>query len=161
MLLWVYNQNMSDFSLVEWTALEYEPKNRSNDWLWSVGLGALFLVVIFLYFGNFLFSIIIVLVAIVIILYARRPPMEINFALTTKGLRAEKELYPFNTLKDFAISKDSKKLVIESSRVFFPRIIVPLENAPVAQIREELRRRVKEVEYEEHFLDALADRLGF
>lgn len=152
---------MIDSPLLEWTALEYEYKDRSYDWLWSVGLGALLLAAIFLYFGNFLFSIVIVLSAVVIIIYAKRPPAEVNFAITTKGLRAGRELYLFTSIKDFAISKDGKRLVIESSRAFLPRITIPLDDAPVGRVRDELRRRVKEVEFEEHFLDALADRLGF
>ena len=153
---------MSDnLNLLEWTALEYEHRNRSLDWLWSVGLAAVLVALVLLYFGNFLFGVIVVLAAGIVILFSKRPPQEVHFAITSKGLKAGRELYLFSSIKDFSIPKDNSKLIIESSRAFLPRITLPLNQSNASQVRPILKRFIKEDEYEERFLDALADRLGF
>jgi uncharacterized membrane protein len=152
---------MIDSPLVEWQAPEYEHRERSLDWQWSMGLAGLLLAVIFFYFGNFLFALVILLSVMVIIIYSRRPPQEIIFAITTKGLRAGKELYPFPSIKSFSVTKDNKTLVIDSSRAFLPRIHFPLRPDLSPQVKQQLKRFIKEEEYEERFLDAVADRLGF
>jgi len=152
---------MIDSPLVEWQAPEYEHRERSLDWQWSMGLAGLLLAVIFFYFGNFLFALVILLSVMVIIIYSRRPPQEITFAITPKGLRAGKELYPFPSIKSFSVTKDNKTLVIDSSRAFLPRIHFPLQPDLSPQVKQQLKRFIKEEEYEERFLDAVADRLGF
>ncbi len=151
---------MSEPSIIEWHAPEYEHRERSTDWQWSVALGAGLIALILFYFGNLLFGLVIILAAASIILYARRPPQEITFALTAKGLLAGRELYPYKTIKHFSIPKDGEKLIIESSRVFLPRITIPIEPPIASRLRDELKRRIKEVEHEDHLLDTLADRLG-
>lgn len=152
---------MSDTPLIEWQAPEYEHRERSLDWQWSMGLAGLLLAIIFFYFGNFLFALVIVLAVVVIIIFSRRPPQEVTFAITPKGVRAKKELYPFPSIKAFSITKDNKTLVIDSSRAFLPRIHFPLNPEVAPQVKQHLKRFIKEEEYEQHFLDAVADSLGF
>ena len=96
-------------------------------------------------------------------LFGAREPEMVNFEITKRGLKAKNNLYPFNSLESFAVRdhETPHKLMIESSRLFLPHIVMPLGDTDPEKVRAILSRFLPEVPFEESLIDELAERLGF
>lgn len=93
---------------IHWTAKEYIDVDRN--WLWFV---AFFVVVlglialdIFL-MKSYTFSVLVVIMAIALLIYVKRPPRDINYTLSAdQGLYIGEKLLHFSDFKSFSIIKD-------------------------------------------------------
>lgn len=116
-----------------------------------------------LYTQNFLFSIVIVLASFVWYAYAHRPPHQIDFAITTRGIQIQNRLYEFGDLKSFWIFFDPphvKELSIESKKTFMPFLKIPLGDMKPTIVREQLIKFIPEQKQEETLTDIVSRRFG-
>ena len=154
-----------DHDPIIWEAFEYEPRKRSNDWYWALGIIAIAIAAVSLFFGDLLFAVFILIGAATIALYARRPPKVITYELDNVGLVIEKNLYPYTILESFWIEDDSfhnPKLLFKSRKVFMPFIIVHLHDDLQKDImRAYLRQFLDEVHHDEPLSHKVFDYLGF
>jgi len=151
-------------STIEWQAPEYTHYEKNQNWFWITGVIAGILVLLSIIFKNFLFAIIILLGAFTAMMYGARPPELIPFALNSKGLRIKDRLYLYQDLKSFWVSDEynHRKIIIESSRLILPHIIVPLpDNVTDAEARDFLLQYLEEVRHEESLIDLIADYFGY
>ena len=154
------NQNQS----LEWQAPEYDHFVRDARWFWQVGLGAVVLILLAILVKNFLLAVIILLAGFTVMLYGARPPALLHFSLTPKGLRVNRQLYPFRRLHSFWVSDEfgKRKIIMESERWFLPHLIIPLpEDVSDDEARQFLLKHLPEEHHEESAADYLADYLGF
>lgn len=144
--------------LVQWEALEYEHAPKSNNWFWSVGVVAVGLIFAAILLNNILFAIFVTLAAFTIILYASRKPRKIIFTLTSRGLKIENRLFPYENLRSFWIHYDpplKKILIIEPKKLLMPTISIPLADADPNIVREHLLKFLKEERREESAVQTL------
>lgn len=153
----------SEEDVLAWSAPEYTHHSRSVDWFWGLGLIVLGGSAAAIYFSNVLFAIILVLAGGILALFAMRPPREIEYSLSDKGLLAGDTFYPFPALKSFWVTDGVRyeKIILASKKRFLPYIIIPVVGYPAETIREYLERYLPAEEHHEPWFYLLAERLGF
>lgn len=156
---------MKKIAPLHFQTYEYEPKERSTDWFWAVGIIAAAIAVTAIIFNNVLFGIVVILASFVLSLYAARPPEVIDVVIDDVGVRIHDKLYPYRTLESYWIEEHQRipKLFIKSQKLLMPYIIVALniDEAEAHEIDEHLSRHLPEVFHGESIFEKILERLGF
>jgi hypothetical protein len=116
---------------ITWTAQEYIHIDKSAGWFILFALVVLALVAIDIFFlKSWTFSALVVVMAVAIIIYIRRPPRTLTYALSpAQGLYIGERLYHFDEFRAFGLIKDGDNhsiMLIPRKRfspgvsVFFP-----------------------------------------
>ena len=145
--------------LMSWEAHEYFHHEKGNDWYWWTGLVAVVLLGLAIYQGSFLFGVLVLVGWFTIVLYAVRPPRNLKFSLTERGVLVESTLYPWQSLKSFWIFYNPplhKDLSLESKKAFVQFVKIPLGKMEPAKVREIVIKFLPEVEQEESLIDNLS-----
>ena len=144
------NKKITDFGkeYFKWQVPEYDKRARPK--IWYV-LASILAVVLFLFSittGNFLFAVIIIVAALIIILHDGKEPGKVDFAIYSEGIRIGKRFYDYDEIKNFSVifkpRKDIKNLYFEFNGAIKPRLSIPLEDMNPLQIREILLKYLKE-----------------
>jgi len=150
---------------VSWTAHEYQHFEKNSEWFWALGLIGVAGAVAALMYGNILFSVVILVAAFVLALFAARKPEEFTFTLTQRGLRINDDLHTFQSLKSFSIEDLSEnhtpKLILESHKVFTLDIVIPIESIDPEVIHDFLYDYLPEENHEEPTIHKVMEWLGF
>lgn len=148
---------------LRWSALEYEERERTPDWFWGLGIVALALAGLSIYFENYLLSILIIVSGFSLALFAVRKPQDVEYEIHEEGVRVNNTLYPFNTLESFWVEQFGRepKIIIVSKKFLVPHIIIPIADHDTKKIREFLLNKLEEVEHHEPLLHTITERLGF
>lgn len=95
---------------VTWTAQEYVHLDRSPLWFVLFTLIVLGLVAVDIFFlKSWTFSALVIVMAIALIIYIRRPPRMLTYALSPmQGLYVGERLYHFDEFKAFGLIKDGE-----------------------------------------------------
>lgn len=149
---------------IMWEAPEYIYREKSREWFISfwIIMAALFAVAVL--FKNFLFAGIIVLTAFTVTLYARREPSLLRFEITRVGINTHRTFYPYSFLTAFWIdhlSVGSPKLLLVSSKLLMPMIVIPLGDQDPDEVRNFLNNYMVERELFEPLSHKLLDYFGF
>ena len=154
---------------LEWSALEYEEKERSNDWFWALGIIVATSGATAFIYNNYFFAILLVLSGVLLWIFAKKKPSLISYGLDEKGLRVGDRIYLYENIKAFCVQTNSKDgvekkpiLFIRSERIFIPVIGVPIESLWSEKIRNVmLSKNIKEEEMREHLSEKIMETLGF
>lgn len=148
---------------MEWSAPEYSHKERSMDWLWTIGLVALAGAVVAIWFHNFIFAIFILISGACLIMFTLRTPEEITFTVNNEGVSISREKHLWKDMKGFHIKKGEpyNKLLLLTSKRFLPlyTIPVPIELSP--ELRESLLKIIPDVPLEESHSVLFMEKIGF
>lgn len=114
--------------IIEWETYEYEPRERSNNWYWLVGLVSVGLVIMAIVLKNFLLAILVLLGAFTLMLYAARKPRVVKVAVSRRGVQIHQNLFPFHSLRSFWVHDDEveRKIIIRSEKLLMPHLHIPL-----------------------------------
>ncbi len=134
--------------IVGWETPEYEKHERTKLWyIMAITIALLLLLFTFLT-ANFLFAVIIIIAALVIILHDSREPDMVKVSLTDDGVIVGKKFYDYDELKNFSIvykpRQDIKNLYFEFKSAVRPRLSIPLENMNPLPIRKDLLKYLEE-----------------
>lgn len=149
---------------IQWKALEFEYKEKSADWYWTLGIVAVAGTLIAIILGNVLFAVLIIIATFTVALYASKHPKLIDFEISARGIRASHTLHPFSTLESFWIEEgkdESIKLLLTSKKTFALQIIIPLVKTSTHDAREYLIHRLPEVEQHESFTERIMEFVRF
>ena len=149
---------------LEWTALEYEEKERGNDWFWALGVIVLAGSIASFIYGNFFFGLFLIIGGILLGFFAVKKPDLVFYELNEKGLKIRNRLFPYANIKSFWIKKETEKptLFIKSERLFMPIISMPIDPDHAEEIiNAMLAKNVPEEEMKEHVSEKIMDSLGF
>ena len=135
-------------SLSSWMVPEYDKHERTRRWYYTAGIiGALLLVYSF-WTLNFLFALIVITAAIIIILNDGRDPDLIHVSLTDEGVIVGRKFYDYDDIKDFSIvykpRNDFKNLYFEFKNPLKHRLSIPLLDMNPLPIRDILLRYLPE-----------------
>ena len=145
--------------LMSWEAPEHELREKTPDWYWAVGIIAFGFLILAILLKNFLFAILVLLGGFTVAMYGVKQPKIVNFAITSRGIKVEDKLYPYDNLQFFWINYDPpqvKELYIISKKKFVPQIFIPLGQADPNLVREHLMKFLEEREIQESFVDVIA-----
>jgi len=151
---------------ISWQVETHEHKERSTDWYWGLGIGAVAAAGLSLFFGNLLFAFIILIAASSIGTLVARGPREHWVKVDSRGVSMDGTLYRFDSIQSFWVQFGSEeghepRLLLATNGIFAPQLVIPLGNTTRAQnVRSYLRRFVKEEEQEAHLGERLAELFG-
>jgi len=149
---------------IQWTAPEFEKREKSPAWFLAVGIFALIFFTIALLMKNFIFAVLIIISVFAIFIYAIKTPRQINFKIDGKGLWIGEKLYPYEELNSFWIffePSQIKELSIKSKKILAPLIKIPLLDQDPVLIRQALIKFIPEEKQEESLVDIIARGIGF
>lgn len=89
---------------VQWQAMEYVQYAKQP--LWYVGFGVVVVILMVLavwLMQAWTFAILILVMAVALLLYSHRPPRELNYILSEKGLYINDQLHPIGDFKAFGV----------------------------------------------------------
>lgn len=148
---------------LEWSALEYEEKERSTDWFWALGIIVVTSSVAAIIYGNYFFATLLFLSGLLLGFFAIKKPDLVYYELNMEGLKIRTRLYPYENIQAFWVqTKIKPTLFIKSERAFMPVISIPIENSIAHDIRSiMLSENVFEEEMKEHPSHTIMESLGF
>ena len=154
---------MDETEKIEWSALEYEEKERSVDWFWALGIIVVAGSVTSLIYGNYFFAILLILSGILLGFFAIKKPEMVSYELNKKGLKIKTRLFPYESMKSFFVQTAPKSMLfVKSSRMFMPILSMPIEDNLAEDIRSLLlSNNVQEEEMKEGPSERIMERLGF
>lgn len=139
--------------LASWTFPEFIQYQRGMGWYIIIGLVGIGLLIWTILTANFLFALIIILVAIITLLHSRRQPAKIAIQITEDGIKVSSKFYEWGDLKNFWIiyePPEVKTLYINSKSNLTPPLSVPLEEENPVEIRKILLTWLEEDLTQDH-----------
>lgn len=149
---------------LEWTALEYEEKERGNDWFWALGVIVLASAITSFIYTNYFFGLFLIIGGILLGVFAVKKPDLVFYELNEKGLKIRNRLFPYENIKSFWVKTGIEKpaLFIKSERLFMPIISMPIDPDHSEEIKNfMLSKNIPEEEMKEHVSEKIMDSLGF
>lgn len=162
------DKNESDNKLI-WSALEYEEKERSQDWFWALGIIVATLSIASIIFENYFFATLLIIGGLLLGWFAIKKPDTVVYELNTKGLKIRDRLYPYESIKAFWIQVDFNPdsnikpiFFIHSERAFMPILSIPINKDIAEDIHLIMsEKEIAEVEMKEHPSEKIMEVLGF
>jgi hypothetical protein len=154
---------MNESQKISWTATEYDHTHKEPDWFWALFIVAGAGSVAALIYGNVLFAIVVLLSAFTIATHANKKPELVNFEITKRGVRIGEKLYLYDSLEAFCIKDEShkKKLLLQSTRLFMPLLVIPLGETNPRSVEEFLKEFLQEETIHEPLAQKLFEYFGF
>jgi len=134
--------------IIGWTVSEYDKHERTKGWYITASIVALLLLFYSFMSANFLFAVIIIVVALVVVLHDGQEPDKVKFSLTDEGVMIGRKFYDYDEIKDFSIvykpRQEIKNLYFEFKTAVKPRLSIPLGKMNPLSIRENLLKYLPE-----------------
>jgi hypothetical protein len=113
---------------VHWSAHEYIHLEKGSSWFVIFAFVVLALIALDVFvFKSYTFSVLVIVMAIAVIVYSRRPPREIDYTLSGRqGLYVGERLYHFSEFKAFGLIKDGEhhSIMLIPTKRFSPGVSV-------------------------------------
>ena len=133
---------------ISWPVPEYDKHEKGGGWYIFYSLIAFLLILYSFLSGNFLFAVIIIIAAIVIVLRDGQEPDFVKISLTEEGVIVGRKFYDYDEFKNFSIvykpKLEIKNLYFEFSNSLKPRLSIPLKKMNPLLIRKSLLRYLPE-----------------
>jgi hypothetical protein len=101
-----------DEAPVTWTAHEYIHREKGTLWFVLFGIVIAALIAVSVLTKAWSFTALIVVIAVVVVVYTRRPPRELTYSLTNDGLVIDQTLHAFSSFKSFGIIRDGEEFSV-------------------------------------------------
>ncbi|MDQ5952700.1 MAG: hypothetical protein QG626_829 [Patescibacteria group bacterium] len=126
--------------ILAWETWEFIPVQRSSRWYILASAAGLGMLIYALLTNNFVFALIIVMFAVIILMRDLKKPSRVQAAITSEGVVFNNEFYPFNDIKDFSVIFEPpvSNLYLGFNNRFAPLVSIPLDDADPNQVRAEL-----------------------
>lgn len=112
---------------LQWEALEYEDRERNNDWFIALGIIVATGSIASIIFGNYFFAALLIISGVLLAMFALRPPRMIAYELNDLGLKIGSDLYLYERLKSFHVETErGPTLFVKSERMFMPILSIPI-----------------------------------
>lgn len=148
---------------VTWTAQEYIHPDKSKWWyviFWAVVVILIVLDVVFLKIWSF--SVLIVVMAVALVVYIRRPPRDLTYTLSKKqGLSVGEKLYHLEDFKAFGLIRDGEhySIMLIPRKRFAPGVSVYFPESAGEQIVDILGQRLPMQELKLDVIDVVVRKL--
>ncbi len=106
------DRQADDEALVTWSAHEYLHQEKGTVWFILFAIVILALIGLSVWTQAWSFTVLIVVIAAVVIVYTRRPPRELTYSLTDEGLVIDGKLNQFSNFKSFGIIRDGEEFSV-------------------------------------------------
>lgn len=157
------NTTVTGETIHEWTIQEYDQHDRGLLWYSLAGGVGVIMILYGIFSGNFLFSLIIILAAVIIFLQSHQEPPQVPFRITETGVVINDRMYLYSEFENFYIiyqPPEVKTLFLDTKSAFRPTLRIPLLDMNPVEIRHTLREFLPEdtEKEEEPVTDTIARR---
>lgn len=155
----------SDVDLLEpvhWQATEYIQREKDQMWFIVFGFVALVLTVIAIFVvKSWTFAVLVPVMAVALLVYTRRPPRLLNYALSHQGLFINDQLYPFAEFKSFSLMHgvDQYLIMLIPTKRFKPAVSINFPEEAGEAIVDMLAARLPMREMQPDLVDRLVRKL--
>ncbi|MCA9362486.1 hypothetical protein KC906_03850 [Candidatus Kaiserbacteria bacterium] len=149
---------------VTWEAPEHHHVEKGNDWFFALAIIIVALVIVAILLSDTLSALLIGLAGTALAISAAKRPSIISFAVTVRGVKVDDDIYPFATLKSYAIDEESPtgpQLLIKSARKIMPLIVIPIPAEHIDEIESILKEKLAEEDLEEPLFMKILELFGF
>lgn len=151
---------------ISWQAYEHSHTgDKSSDWFWGLGVVSVGAIILSIYFGNILLSIIFFLFTVISIMMAKKKPEIHTFEITRKGVRAGNLLFPYSNLESFWVDDNEydDKIIFRTRKAMQNFLVIPFDSTETDPelLRDFLLDYLDEEELEESLHQKLMEFLGF
>ena len=133
--------------LANWVFPEYATPERKRGWyVWAIII-FVFLLAYSILTANFLFGLIVIIVAIILIVHQQKQTLDIKFFISPRGISINDRFYEFKDLKNFWLVYEPpaiKNLYFKPKSNMRPTLIIPLQNENPVKIRKILKEYLDE-----------------
>lgn len=147
---------------IHWTALEQIPQERNALWFVGFVIVTLLLMAVAVFLVKSVsFAAVTAVAAAAIIVYTRRPPREIAYTLSQKGLYVGDRLYILSDYKAFGVIKDGREfsIMLIPTKRFMPGLVVYFPYEAGEKIVDSLGQRLPMQQLELDFVDRIVRKL--
>ena len=148
-------KNSSD--IVNWEAEEYLQKSRGAGWYIGFFAMVVALVALSVLLRWWTFTALVALSAVALLIYVKRPPRQLHYSLSDKGLSEGNKLYNYDEYKNFGVLKDGENyaIVMTPRKRFSPRVTVYFPQESGEQLVDAFGMRLPMEEVKLDFLDKI------
>ncbi|HBO16528.1 MAG: hypothetical protein UR69_C0002G0110 [Candidatus Moranbacteria bacterium GW2011_GWE2_35_2-] len=142
-----YSRNMHNDVLIQWQGPEYENYPKDKRWYMITSFVLVVIIAYALITNSPLMAITFILIGIVGFVYLQRDPQICTYAITSRGVIVEKELYDFEDIKSFWImykEPHQRILSLHTEGMLIPYVHIPMHQKDPDQIREILLEFIPE-----------------
>jgi hypothetical protein len=93
---------------VVWSAQEFLHQEKGSTWFAIFGVVAAALIGLSIWTQAWTFTVLVIVIAVLIVVYSRRPPRDLTYSLTEEGLLVDGKLHTFDGFKAFGIVRDGE-----------------------------------------------------
>ncbi len=151
-----------EFQEFSWRAPEFNVVKKNINWYIYLALISLVLIIISLFQKNFLFLIIILLVVFFLIYNNNKKPRILEYKILEDRIEIDKDFsLKFEDLVGFSFYKREgllDELILKKKTDFNNLVFLPIDNKSEEKVREILKEKLEEFEYEPNFFDILFER---
>ncbi len=125
--------------MMSWEAWDFPRTERSKRWYIIASILGLFLILYALFTNNFIFGVIILMFAVIMLMQDLKKPARLAVHVTTKGLVFGNEFYKFEDIRDFSLTYDPphiNTLYVTFHGGLNPMISIGLEDLNPNEIRQ-------------------------
>ncbi len=142
-----------------WETVEHNHSKKTADWYWVISIIALAIVVSAVILGNFTFALVITMLTIVLFMQSHRDPEIFKVGMSNKGIYVNKTFYPYEHLTSYWVETDIgvPRVIIKSSKLIMPLIIIPLDDVHPDDIEFFLGYYLDQEKLEESLLQILVE----
>lgn len=158
---------MAEQGGIAWIVHTHEHKERSVDWYWTLGLGALVGAGLSLYFSNTLLAGIIIIAAGSIGTLVARGPRTHWVRVDSRGISMDGTLYPWDSVHSYHVEQFDEengyhgRLLVSLKSYLSPQLVLPTEEpSRAAALRSYMKKFAQEEEQEPHLGEHLAEIFG-
>lgn len=126
-------------TLAQWQFPEFIKYEHSRRWYIMFTLVMVLLLIYSLATANILFTVIIIIAALIITMNKKRQPRDVDFKITEEGIIVDETLYQWKEIKHFWIVYEPpqvKTLYLEFNSWHLPRLPIPLLDNNPLDLRE-------------------------
>lgn len=154
---------------LEWSAPEYEERERSSDWFWALGIIIATSSAASIIYGNYFFAALLIISGVLLGFFAVKKPDTVFYELNNQGLKIRTRLYPYENIKSFWVQTNlngetnlKPLLFVKTERAFMPILSMSIEESAAEDIHAIMfSKNVLEEEMKEHPSLKIMESLGF
>lgn len=148
---------------ISWTVGTNEPRERSVDWYWGLGVLAVVGAGVSIFLGNVLLAVILILGAGSIGFLAARGSREHAVVIDPRGIAIDGTRYPYSSVYSFWVERDMEQphLFLSMRGIMAPHFSFPLpDHEKAVEVQSMLKRFASEEEQGPRMSDHLAEIFG-
>lgn len=149
---------------ISWQASEYIQHDKDSIWFLALaGITLLLLLVDFFLIKSWTFGALIVVMAVGVVVFARRPPRVINYTLTPDSLRVDEKQFSLQDFRAFGVLQEEAVNYIRLTPVkrFMPAVNIYFPDEYGEQIVDFLGSQLPMESIEPDFIDRLTQKIRF